>query len=110
MLAPLAFMPLLHVGASISLTSFTVHWSTVAGLLVLAGLYEWRVRKAAGAHRRWAGGDGKWEMGAAHESRPGAHLPSPISHLRRLYFYSGLGVIFFSLNGLLHDLSDYYLF
>ncbi len=85
-LAPLA---LLHVGASIRWTSFTVHWSTVVGLLALAALYEWRAyaRRAAPAESR----------ATSHESR-------------RAYFYSGLGVIFFSLNGWLHDLSDWYLF
>lgn len=74
-LAPLA---LWHIGASISWTSFTVHWSTVIGLLTLAALYEWRARR-------------------------------PIGH-RRALFYAGLGVVFLSLNGWLHDLSDWYLF
>jgi len=71
---------LLHVGASISWASFSVHWSTVIGLTVLSALYE-------------VGG------------RKGGHLGG-----RRLYFYAGVVVIFFSLNGWLHDLSDYYLF
>src|SRR5687767_1443073 len=75
----LALSPLLHVGASVSLSSFTLHWSTVIGLAVLAGLYEYGGRK----------GD--------------------LSG-RRLYFYAALLVIFFSLNGWLHDLSDWYLF
>jgi putative membrane protein len=71
-------MALLHVGASISWTNFTVHWSTVVGLVLFALLYEWRARTA--------------------ETR------------RRSCFYAGLAVIFLSLNGWLHDLSDYYLF
>jgi putative membrane protein len=72
--------PALHVGASISWTSFTVHWSTVIGLGVMAALYEWRMRVHGG------------EAG------------------RRVYFYSALATIFLSLNGWLHDLSDWYLF
>src|SRR5688572_5153044 len=81
MLAPaLPVLPMLHVGASISWTSFTVHWSTVIGLGAMAVLYEWRMR--------------------VHGGEPG----------RRLYFYSALATIFLSLNGWLHDLSDWYLF
>jgi len=77
-LAPLS---LLHAGASFSLSSFSIHWSTVIGLAVLACLYEWRARTTANG-------------GAA----------------RRVAFYGGLAAIFLSLNGPLHDLSDYYLF
>jgi putative membrane protein len=54
--------------------------------------------------------NGKWEMGAGSRSLPGAHFPFPISHFHRLSFYAGLAAIFFSLNGWLHDLSDWYLF
>jgi putative membrane protein len=72
---------LLHVGASLSLTSFTVHWSTVVGLLALAALYEWRARTAPKA-----------------------------AEIRRWSFYAALATILFSLNGWLHDLSDWYLF
>lgn len=84
---PFGFAPLLHVGASISLTSFTLHWSTVIGLAALAALYEWR----ALAERR---------------RTPGL----PLERTRRLAFYAGLATIFVSLNGWLHDLSDWYLF
>jgi putative membrane protein len=81
----LAFVPLLHVGASLSLSSFTVHWSTVVGLLAIAALYEWRARTTDGP------------------IAPSVRAPRP-------YFYAALAVIFFSLNGWLHDLSDWYLF
>lgn len=83
MLPSLVLFPLLHAGASISLTSFTVHWSTVIGLGAIAALYEWRIRQGS---------------------------PSAESRWPRALFYSGLAVIFLSLNGWLHDLSDYYLF
>ena len=85
---------LLHVGASISWTSFTLHWSTVVGLLAMAALYEWQAAR------------GKRD---ANRSLDGAsRVPLPAS--RRVCFYGALLVIFFSLNGWLHDLSDWYLF
>src|SRR5436189_5146188 len=79
----LGFPLLLHIGASISLTSFTVHWSTVVGLVALAALYEWRARTTPDAAPRRG---------------------------QRVAFHAALAVIFFALNGWLHDLSDYYLF
>jgi putative membrane protein len=87
MVAALPVQPMLHVGARIELTSFTVHWSTVIGLALLAALYEWR---AAVARR------------APEPARP--------TTAQRVLLYVGLFTIFFALNGWLHDLSDYYLF
>ncbi len=73
---------LLHPVARIEWVRWTVHPSTVIGLGVLAGLYVWAMKRSA--------------------VRP------------RLYqlvcFFAGLFVIFASLNGPIHDLSDYYLF
>jgi len=80
-----ALLTLLHPAAQLGLTRFTVHWSTVLGLLALAALYEWRARRAP------AGTD-------------------PLTSGRRALFVSGLVAIFLALNGWLHDLSDYYLF
>jgi putative membrane protein len=73
-------LALLHVGARISPWSFTVHPSTVVGILGLAGLYEYGARGATPAPRQ------------------------------RFCYYAALIVMFFSLNGWLHDLSDEYLF
>jgi putative membrane protein len=70
---------LLHASARLS-DGFTVHWSTVVGILGLAVLYESGARRAT---------------------------PSPA---RRLAFHGALVVMFLSLNGWLHDLSDSYLF
>jgi putative membrane protein len=79
MTVPLA---LLHIGAQLSLTQYTVHWSTVIGLMALGALYAWR-----------------------------AHVhPEPIGRTRPALFFSGLALMFLSLNGWIHDLSDYYLF
>src|SRR5436190_20716964 len=87
----------LHIGASISWNRFTVHWSTVVGLAALAALYEWR------AHREIVNRKSEIEKRAQFDSR------FPILDFR-LRFYAGLAVIFLSLNGWLHDLSDWYLF
>jgi putative membrane protein len=83
---PLPVALLLHPAARIAVTEFTVHWSTVLGLAGLGALYEWRARHApAGAGRTPTTG-------------------------QRASFLSALVLIFLSLNGWLHDLSDYYLF
>jgi putative membrane protein len=74
---------LLHTGASLSPTAFTVHPSTAIGIVGLTCLYEWRMRRTAAR---------------------------PSDTKSRIAFYVALGVMFFSLNGWLHDLSDSYLF
>jgi hypothetical protein len=76
----------LHPKVDLSQGGFTLHWSTVIGLLALWGLYEWR----AAVHART---DGR---------RPTA--------LQRLCLLLGLGAMFGTLNGPVHDISDYYLF
>jgi putative membrane protein len=74
---------LLHVSARLSATSFTVHLSTVIGIVGLVALYE-------------------------RGARPkGIAQPRPA---QRFWWYLALVVMFFSLNGWLHDLSDSYLF
>jgi putative membrane protein len=73
---------LLHTSARLSFTSFTVHLSTVVGILALLVLYEYAARNATRAPRTAS----------------------------RSAFYAALVVLFFSLNGWLHDLSDEYLF
>src|SRR5436190_13360077 len=88
---------LLHTGARISPTSFTVHPSTVVGIVGLALLYEWR---DAGSGRREAGD-------ARHTGVDSSRAPRAAS---RFPFYAALAIMFFSLNGWLHDLGDSYLF
>jgi putative membrane protein len=85
-------LALLHTGARISLTTFTVHPSTVVGIAGLAALYEQGAR-VVGRTRKDA------------EQSHAAPRPS-----QRWAFYGGLAVMFLSLNGWLHDLSDSYLF
>jgi putative membrane protein len=84
-------LALLHPAAQLGWQSFTVHWSTVAGIVALFLLYEWRVR----VHRARA---------ATPEEAAG---PTTLQHAS---FVSGLLLMFLSLNGPLHDISDYYLF
>ncbi|MBA3340741.1 MAG: cytochrome c oxidase assembly protein [Gemmatimonadaceae bacterium] len=77
-------LALLHPSATLDWWAWSIHPSTVLGLAVLAAAYEWR------ANRR-----------AQNES---------LGVGRRLSFLAALLVIFVSLNGPIHDLSDVYLF
>ena len=84
---------LLHPAARIGWQYFTVHWSTAVGVAALWGLYEWRARATPASERQ----------------EPAGEPPGP-SRVQRASFVGGLLVMFLSLNGPLHDLSDYYLF
>jgi putative membrane protein len=75
---------LLHPLTDFGWATWSIHPSTVIGLAVLGALYLWRSRHAA-----------------PNES---------ISPLRYVSFFSALIVVFVSLNGPIHDLSDTYLF
>ncbi len=166
---------LLHPAARIALSEFTVHPSTVIGLVGLGALYHWRAsrrqilpfgsaqddgekqilrsaqddkrgsaqddkrgsaqddsekqilrsaqddkRGSAQDDKRGSAQDDKRgsaqddsgvvaDKGCHPERSEGSASPSP-STAQRATFYAGLVLIFFSLNGWLHDLSDYYLF
>lgn len=78
---------LLHAAAQISTTNFSVHPSTVVGLVAFGALYWWRASQ----------GELEGQQG------------SPTA-IQRVSFFSALVILFLSLNGPLHDLSDYYLF
>ncbi|MEO8194550.1 MAG: cytochrome c oxidase assembly protein [Gemmatimonadales bacterium] len=75
---------LLHPFTQFSWLKWSIHPSTVVGLAALAGLYLWRARDAS--------------------------VENPVPGWRKLCFFSALFVIFASLNGPIHDLSDNYLF
>ncbi|HKW48179.1 MAG TPA: cytochrome c oxidase assembly protein [Gemmatimonadaceae bacterium] len=79
------FFPLLHAGATLSPWRFSVHPSIVIGITALAVLYLWRAHVAA---------------------REGYEL----GRTKPALFTLALVVLFLSLNGWLHDLSDSYLF
>ena len=75
---------LLHPFSQFNWLQWSVHPSTVIGLAVLGGLYLWRARDASS--------------------------DQPLSAARRISFFAALLVVFASLNGPIHDLSDTYLF
>ena len=77
-------LALLHPFGQMSWLKWSIHPSTVIGLAVLGAIYIWRARQAATGEEV-----GGW---------------------RKLSFFAGLFLIFASLNGPLHDLSDDYLF
>ena len=80
-------LALLHPVAQVG-TSFSVHASTVVGILAAGALYEWRARQGA---------------------REAAMLGAPVNELgagRRLMFHLALLVLFLSLNGPVDDVSD----
>ena len=80
MVPAVPIVALLHTGASVNAGQFTVHVSTVIGIIGLAVLYE-----------------------------RGARIEKP-RPAQRFCYYGALVTMFFALNGWLHDLSDYYLF
>ena len=86
MIPSLHIPALLHAGATLGASRFAVHASTVVGILAIAALYEWRTRVHARDTRQ------------------------PTEQGKRAVFFGALLILFFSLNGWLHDLSDYYLF
>ena len=75
-------LTLLHPIVNLNLWRWSIHPSTAIGIAALGALYLW----------------------AAHRLRKEPTLA------QRSYFFAGLLVMFVSLNGPIHDLSDYYLF
>ena len=104
-------MLLLHPAVNLG-ASFTVHPSTVIGLTALGALYLWRARR----------GPSPLDLQPALPLAPTAHgdsltgTPSANADAdgpsigQRAAFLHALALLFFTLNGPLHDLSDYYLF
>lgn len=104
-------MYLLHPAVDLA-RSFTLHPSTVTGIAALGALYLWRARQGPSA----------LDLQPALPLPPTAHgdrltgTPAPDadangpSIAQRFAFFNALALIFFTLNGPLHDLSDYYLF
>jgi putative membrane protein len=75
-------LALLHPIVSLNWWRWSIHPSTALGIAALGALYLW----------------------AAHHFRQQPTLT------QKAYFFAGLLVMFASLNGPIHDLSDYYLF
>jgi len=93
-------MLLLHPAANLTATGFTVHLSTVIGLISLGGAYLWRAQRGPSLLDSVANQTGQ-------KIAPG--IVTPTSG-QRAAFFVGLAIIFLTLNGPLHDLSDFYLF
>ncbi|MBL0169411.1 MAG: cytochrome c oxidase assembly protein [Gemmatimonadaceae bacterium] len=100
------FALLLHPAARLSWTQFTVHPSTVIGISALGLLYAWRARRGPSLSDRHP-----VTVTAIHPAPPEAAeaLAGPRAG-QRASFYVSLLLLFLTLNGPLHDLSDYYLF
>jgi len=101
-------MSLLHPVARLSLSEFSVHPSTTIGIAIFAAAYIWRAKQGPSAADRLpvtvtaATADaGQLDMAAAPQG------PTPA---QRLAYFSSLALLFLTLNGPLHDLSDFYLF
>jgi putative membrane protein len=86
MFPPVPAFPLLHAGATLTASRFSLHASVVIGIVALALLYAWRARVHA---------------------REG---PPPLGSAKPTVLAIALLTLFLSLNGWLHDLSDSYLF
>lgn len=93
-------MLLLHPTANLNSNGFTVHLSTVIGLAALGGAYLWRARRGPSAAD---------SIGNATGHKVGEGIVTPTSGQRAAFFVA-LAIIFLTLNGPLHDLSDFYLF
>ncbi|MCC6430380.1 MAG: cytochrome c oxidase assembly protein [Gemmatimonadaceae bacterium] len=102
-------MTLLHPVAQLSWTQFTLHPSTVIGIAALGAAYAWRARRGPSASDRFP----VTVVDAAHATAAqidaAAARPGPTAG-QRASFFASLALLFLTLNGPLHDLSDYFLF
>ena len=100
---------LLHPTAQLSWTNFTVHPSTVIGIAALGAAYTWRMRRGPSPSDRYA-------VTVRDVSRvTSAQLDAAAAPIgptigQRVSFYASLAIMFVTLNGPLHDLSDSILF
>jgi putative membrane protein len=100
---------LLHPAAQLSWTSFTVHPSTAIGISALGAAYFWRAHRGPSAADRFPVSVRDASQADASQLDAAAAPQGP-SAGQRVMFVLSLAILFFTLNGPLHDLSDYYLF
>ncbi len=99
---------LLHPVARLSLSEFSVHPSTTIGIAIFAAAYIWRAKQGPSAADRLP-------VTVTAESADAVQLdmaaapPGP-TPAQRLAYFTSLALLFLTLNGPLHDLSDFYLF
>ncbi len=100
---------LLHPVALFSWSAFSVHSSTTIGISVFAAAYIWRVRHGPTASDRFP-----VTVRSAAAASPmqidAAAAPQGPTAVQRVSFVASLTLLFLTLNGPLHDLSDFYLF
>jgi putative membrane protein len=97
---------LLHPSAQLGWTQFTVHPSTAIGIAALGSAYAWRARRGPSASdgpQSARSADGR-QQPTAERAAAGPSLG------QRTSFFLSLLLLFLTLNGPLHDLSDFYLF
>src|SRR5688500_12138881 len=102
-------MLLLHPAATLSWTDFTVHASTAIGITALGAAYFLRARQGPSASDRFPVHVGDASRANAAQIDAAAMRPGPTAG-QRASFVGGLLILFLTLNGPLHDLSDFYLF
>lgn len=101
-------MYLLHPVARLSLSEFSVHPSTSIGIALFAAVYIWRVKQGPSAADRFPAG--VTAQNATADQLDAAAADAGPSVLQKAAYFSSLVLLFFTLNGPLHDLSDFYLF
>ncbi|WP_337172751.1 cytochrome c oxidase assembly protein [Gemmatimonas aurantiaca] len=101
-------LALLHPVAQLSPTQFSVHPSTAIGIAAFAVAYVWRIRQGPSEADLYPvtvdPADATPAQRLAAESFSGPTPP------QRMAFFTALALLFVTLNGPLHDLSDFYLF
>src|SRR6476661_1261648 len=102
-------MLLLHSDAIPAWTDFTVHPSTAIGITALGAAYFMRARQGPSASDRYPVTVGDASHANAAQLDAAAAVPGPTTG-QRASFVLGLLLLFFTLNGPLHDLSDGFLF
>ncbi|MCC6241692.1 MAG: cytochrome c oxidase assembly protein [Gemmatimonadaceae bacterium] len=102
-------MMLLHPAAQLSWTQFTVHPSTAIGIAALGFAYAWRARRGPSASDRLPVTTPNVQAATPEQLDAAAAPPGPTTG-QRASFFTALLLLFLTLNGPLHDLSDYYLF
>ena len=100
---------LLHPVAQLSWTQFSVHPSTVIGIAALGAAYAWRARRGPSAADRFPVTVGDAASATSAQLEIAAAPQGPTAG-QRASFFASLLMLFLTLNGPLHDLSDYYLF
>jgi putative membrane protein len=105
---------LLHPAAQLSWTQFTVHPSTAIGITALGLAYAWRARRGPSASDlqplAFPSTSGSSRAGESTTITARDRIAAGPTAGQRASFVLSLLLLFLTLNGPLHDLSDYYLF